>query len=50
MLWATAIAVTSFRRSDLPKLCGPLGLVVVLAPNGVAPDLWTPVFMYASLS
>ena len=28
----------------------PAGLVVVFAPNGVAPERWTPVFMYASLS
>ena len=26
------------------------GVVVVHAPSGVAPDFWTPVFMYASLS
>ena len=28
----------------------PAGAVVVVAPFGVAPDRWMPVFMYASLS
>ncbi len=27
-----------------------VGVVVVQAPSGVAPDFCTPVFMYASLS
>jgi len=40
----------SLRCCALPKLSSPDGLVVVLAPNGVAPERWTPVFMYASLS
>ena len=48
--WATAIAVMSFRCCALPELSEPTGLVVVLAPNGVAPERWIPVFMYASLS
>jgi hypothetical protein len=40
----------SFRCCAFPKLSAPLGLVVVDAPNGVAPERCTPVFMYASLS
>jgi hypothetical protein len=47
---ATAIAVMSFRCWALPRLAEPAGLVVVLAPKGVAPERCTPVFMYASLS
>ena len=33
-----------------PARGAPAGVVVVHAPSGVAPDFWTPVFMYASLS
>src|SRR5205814_919668 len=33
-----------------PQQARPTGLVVVPAPNGVAPERWTRVFMYASLS
>lgn len=33
-----------------PVFGAPAGVVVVHAPSGVAPDFWTPVFMYASLS
>jgi hypothetical protein len=29
----------------LPKETSPAGLVVVAAPNGVAPERWIPVFM-----
>jgi hypothetical protein len=50
-MWcAAAIAVMSFRCCAFPSAAVPAGLVVVLAPNGVAPERWTPVFMYASLS
>ena len=47
---ATAIAVMSFRFCVFPQPSRPAGLVVVEAANGVAPERWTPVFMYASLS
>ena len=42
---AAAIAVMSFRCWTLPKNTAPAGVVVVAAPNGVAPDRWMPVFM-----
>ena len=41
------ICMMSFLRVGLGE---PVGVVVVQAPVGVAPELWTPVFMYASLS
>src|SRR5581483_2002164 len=47
---ATAIAVMSLRSWSFPRPTDPVGDVVVEAPNGVAPERWTPVFMYASLS
>jgi hypothetical protein len=45
MIWGM-----SFLKTDLPDLTFPTGVVVVHAPYGVLPDLWMPVFIYASLS
>ena len=50
MSWAAMIAVRSFLICGLPLETLPAGAVVVLAPMGVAPERWMPVFMYASLS
>jgi len=50
-LGALRAKIGSLREGTaLPMLAAPAGLVVVLAPNGVAPERCTPVFMYASLS
>ena len=43
------ILVRSLGNSFLPGTQEPAGQVVVYAPLPVAPDLWMPVFMYASL-
>jgi len=40
----------SLRCCAFPSAAAPTALVVVFAPNGVAPERCTPVFMYASLS
>ena len=45
--WAAMIRAMSF---FWPARGAAAGVVVVHAPSGVAPDFWTPVFMYASLS
>src|SRR5208283_3401137 len=43
--WAAAIASMSFFSTVFP-----VGVVVVFAPSGVAPERCMPVFPYASLS
>src|SRR5512136_2859410 len=48
--WAARMAGMSFLGRRFPVEHFPGGLVGVLASRGVAPDLWMPVFMYASLS
>ncbi len=45
--WAAMIRAMSF---FCPARGAVVGVVVVQAPSGVAPDFCTPVFMYASLS
>jgi len=43
-LWAIAIFVKSFLGTSFPELSFPGGVVVELAPIGVAELLWLPVF------
>jgi len=50
MSWAATILGRFFLGTFCPIDSLPLGLVVVLAPQGVDDERWMPVFMYASLS
>ena len=45
MPWAIMSSVRFLRFCGLPGCSLPTGLVVVQAPNGVAPERWKPVFM-----